>query len=311
MKESVRIEHLVMGSLVNEQGDTTLSYTPGVTSDAEALCRMMTGDGPDHASFYLLHPAGMGQHVIVHVQGAHTSFGGGVRDYTTRVVYEFDTAALTAAGGYLPLLGSFDAMRHYEEKAYEAAAEKVVETIPPQKLSDAERRLLGYLAYSLTHHRRLFVRIGEEEKRVADDLRQSPRLRSLLRVFDHLPTPWRDWVSLGFSVECTSADLQALLPDIHVVVHHDPVEAWGDLAGDACVIDWTSLQPEVVSLGDEGELSQEDEIHRLKEVRPTVVDDHDKEKDAQQAPMKRKGCVVNILITVLSIVLGCMFGHIL
>ena len=322
MEERMRIEHLVMGSLVNEPGDTTLSFTPGVSSGAEALCRMMAGDGPKHASWYLLHPAA-GQHTIVHVQGSHTSFGGGVRDYATRVVYEFDSAALTAAGGYLPLLPSLDAMRRYEEKRYEASPEKMVKANTTGALSTVERQLLNDVAYSLARHRRLFIRVGEDELRVADDLRQSPRLRSLLGVFDHLPQQWRDWISMAFSVNSSSGDAQALLADIHVVVHHDPVEAWGDAARGACVIDWTATQPEWVPQEGDEDLPTDEDLLRLGETEPFTSDPSvssgsstagDAPVEAgrtQKAPVKRKGCVVNILATVLSIVLGYVCCHIL
>ncbi len=310
MEKRVKIESLVMGSLVGEQGDTTLSFTRGYSTDVEFLCRSLTGDGPRHATLYLLHPE-EGRHLVAHVQGSHTTFGGGVRDYATRAVYEFDGATLTEAGGYLPLLPLFDGMRHYEEKTYETAAERMMGTVVDEPLTPTEQRLGAALAQALAHHCRLFIQVGEEELRVGDDLRHSSRLRSLLHVFDHLPPRWREEATLAFSVNHASADMQALLPDVQVLVHHDPIGVWDDEVSGAYLVDWTGAEPQWKS--QERLPSWQEALQQLEEALadvdsstadPTPATPSAESEMPQSPPSRRKGCFVNLLMTLLLIVLG-------
>ena len=311
MEKRVKIESLVMGSLVGEQGDTTLSFTRGYSTDVEFLCRSLTGDGPRHATLFLLHFAD-GRHLVVHVQGGHTTFGGGVRDYATRAVYEFDDTTLSEAGGYLPLLPLFDGMRHYEEKTYETAAERTLCTVADEPLTPAEQRLGAAVAQALTHYGRLFIQVGEEEMRVGDDLWHSSRLRSLLHVFDHLPPGWREKATLAFSVNHASTDTQALLQEVRVVVHHDPISDWGNKAIGAYLVDWTGAEPQWKSqerLPLWQEALQQLLVEGMSVVESSTADSTPATPSAesempQSPPSRRKGCLVNLLMTLLLIVLG-------
>ena len=240
-KVTVSIQHLVRGSLSCEPGDKVLSATACVSQAMEQLCAMLDeGASNSHASFFVMTPLITGMPVIAHVQGAMTVFGNGVRHYATRAVYECETDDLEKAGGYYSLLPVLDGMRHYEKVEFDAPAERKVEVDGKRELTAHERALYEYMAYSIVHDTRLFIKLNEDECWRADDVRRSPRLAALLHAIDHLPPAWRDRASLAFSVECKEGPMQELLPDMRFIAHHDSIDEWGGEAAGACCLDWTS-----------------------------------------------------------------------
>ena len=246
MTRDVRIEWLAMGALAHRQGDGVLSCSAGVSDMASRYCALMADGSPaDYASFYVLRHPRLTWATLLHVQGDFMRFGGGVRNYSTRIAYECGDEQIEAAGGYAALLGALDAMHVYEQADFAASNVFRVMEPPPSPLSSAEQVLCGALAYALTHGRRLWIRLGKEERRYADELRQSVRLRSLLSVLDHLPAPWRRQVSMAFSVDGRTPGTLSLLPDVQVVAFHGEIADFGSVAQDGIVVDWTAPQPNV------------------------------------------------------------------
>jgi hypothetical protein len=240
--KTIRIEHKVMGSLTTEQGDTVLSYTPGVSPDADTLCAMTAeGVAEDHASWLLL-PRGNGA-CILHVQGAYTAFSGGLRSYATRVVYELSAADIDMAGGFVPVLPALHRMHPYEKRVPGTTPETVIPPVEPHDLSQEAAKLRLLMAYALVNHRRLFIRLGDDERQVGDEVRTSRRLTDLLAAVDSLPSPSRRRVGVAFSVEATERGYRPLMTMMTVVAHLDPVEAWGDASENAVLVDWTDTRP--------------------------------------------------------------------
>ncbi|MBR6179654.1 MAG: hypothetical protein IKQ77_00360 [Prevotella sp.] len=240
-KVTVSIRHMVRGSLCNEPGDKVLSATTCISHDVEQLCGMLAeGASNSHASFFVMTSPNTGMPVIAHVQGAMTVFGNGVRNYCTRAVYECETDELGQVGGFSSLLPVLDGMRRYEQVEFDVSAERKVEVDGKREMTVHERALYEYMAYCVAHDTRLFIRLGEDELRRADDVRRSARLAALLHAIDHLPPAWRDRASLAFSVECKDGPMQELLPSIRFIAHHDPIDEWDGEAVGACCLDWTS-----------------------------------------------------------------------
>ena len=237
-KTTIHIAHKVMGSLTTKQGDTVLSFTPGVTSAAQQLAMLAVAGAPaDHASLYVLPHARAGMLHLVHVQGDHTIFANGVRKYATRAVYECPLEETDRVGGYTPVVNALNAMRHYEATDYNASDIHQVTFTRKHPLTPDEQALHAYIAYALTHGCRLFIHLGSDERRYADELRQSPRLEALLHAIDHLPSTWRHLTSMAFAVESTCQAAQTLQPTI--VAHLDETTAWKGADGTALLIDWT------------------------------------------------------------------------
>jgi len=246
-QKTIHIAHKVMGSLTTEQGDTVLSYTRGVSQDAGSLC-LLTGQGAPsgYASLYVLTHFRGGVLHIAHVQGNHTVFAGGVRNYATRAVYECTLGESDNVGGYLPILKSLDAMRHYDTPDYGASDVYHVEFAIPHALDADEQLLNAYIAYCLVHDVRLLIHLGADECLYADTVRQSPRLAILLRAIDHLPPLWRHRISLAWAVEYSCVAAVTLLHQLDIVAHTDDADHWTGADSKVLRIDWTGLHPQPV-----------------------------------------------------------------
>lgn len=237
---SVEVERLVAGSLTTQQGDTILAFTEGASDVAESLCSIMAqGNSSSHASLYAwIHPDTM-RVTMMHVQGGHDVFSK-VRAYDTRVVYECMPDDLRRMGGYASMVTVLDGMRHYDHRQYAMDPTVTVNKVMGQPLTADERLLLGMLQEAIIHDRRVMLRLGNDESRYASELLKSPRLLSLMRVFDHLGDDMLPLASLAFAVEHACQGMQALWPYMRVVAHFDDVKSWGDEAEEACIMDWTT-----------------------------------------------------------------------
>ena len=237
---SVDVERLVAGSLTTQQGDTILAFTEGASDVAESLCTIMAqGNSTSHASLDAwIHPDTM-RVTMMHVQGGHNVFSK-VRAYDTRVVYECTPDDLRRMGGYASMVAALDGMRHYDHRQYAMNPTVTVNKVMAQPLTADEQLLLDTLQEAIIHDSRVMLRLGDDECRHASELLKSPRLLSLLRVFDRLGDEMLPLASLAFAVEHECQGMQVLWPYMRVVAHFDDVKAWGDEAGEACLMDWTT-----------------------------------------------------------------------
>jgi len=236
---TVNIQHLAMGSLTTAQGDTTLSYTGGVSQVASDLCALTMGNAAaDYASIYFIGIKDTRGLAIVHVQGNHVVMGGGARAYTTRVAYECSEACVGSAGGYLPILGALDRMKLYDKPQWGVDGNYTITLQGNTGLTDDETALLKKIEFCLQNNCRLFVKLGDDEKRKADDLRQSAKLASMLKAVDHLPPTQRLEANVAFSTNAMAC--AALMPLMRIVAHHDSLDNWGSSADNSVVVDWTS-----------------------------------------------------------------------
>lgn len=274
----VSVEWMAMGALAHRQGDGLMACTPGVSDLAERLCSLMADGAPaGHASFYALRWPGVAWSTLLHVQGDHMRFGGGVRCYTTRVAYECNDSQLERAGGYAPLVAALNAMHVYEQANYHASNTFLVAPAPASAPSADEQLLGSWLAYCLAHRQRLWISLGKKkaidtidtiDTLVADEVRRSPKLLALLRMVDRLPLAWRQSLSMAYAVEGRCPGTRALLPQLQVVAYHGTADDFGDAAQGAFIIDWTGDHPQVAGHTPDDLLPWPGELERLAAMPP-------------------------------------------
>ena len=262
-----QLQYKVMGSLTNEMGDGVLAYSTGVSSAADTLCTLFSDmAGQEHASLYLYTNPDTRCYQMVHVQPAHVAFPGHGRAYTTRVVYETPLREWAAAeGAVTPLVAAADKMRFYDQREPDDDA-IVVESSAPVLLTDEERRLQQYLVYGIMHQRQIFIRLGEEEKRHADSIRQSPRLQALLHAIDALPSYARPYASVGYAVGSGNRGTLALFGHLMVIAHLDDISRWGNASTEGMVLDWTGDTLRTIN----ARRASEAEMTRFEQVAPLV-----------------------------------------
>lgn len=285
-KHTMHLAFKVMGSLANRPGDTLLACTDGVTPAANQLCMLTAmGAAEDHASLYLLPKEESGRLYISHVQGAHNVFAGGARRYATRAVYECSLDDSDLTGGYTPIIGSLDGMRHYDRQEYGASDIRQIETPPSNELAPDEKTIYSCIAHCLARGGAMAVKIGDDDRLKADDLRKSGRLAALLHAIDHLPPSWRHRASLSFAVEhgCTGA--VALLQHVAVIAHFDDVRAWEADASFSLSMDWTGAHP---CLNGAGEMPSFEDAEQIVTTTTPPVD----EPGEQATGRPSRGCTL-------------------
>ena len=264
----IHVEKKVMGSLSHNMGDGVLAYTQGVSPVAGSLGSILGENArADSASLYMFTHPQTGKLTVAHVQGGFTSFAGHGRSYPIRAVYEVDSAVVNSQGCSLTtILNSLDGMHPYDQPEFGCQADIPVVDNAVEMLNNEEIRLLQYIIYCLVHRRQMFIRLGDNERFYGDQLRQSPRLQSLLRTISKLPTHIRSYASMAYSVESTDRGVQALFNNMLIVCHHDDISLWGNASRDGILIDWTA--PGLRSIN--ARRASEADIQRLNELAPMI-----------------------------------------
>lgn len=238
-KVVVEIQHLAMGALSTVQGDTTLSYTDGVSSAASDICALVADNAAsDYASVYIIGSNATKGMTLLHVQGNHVVMGNGTRAYATRVAYECSEACIEDAGGYAPIIDVLDRMRLYNKQEWGVDANYTLTPKQQKDMTPEEATLFDAIRYCLENRCRLFVKLGDDEKMKADEVRHSRRLKTILNAIDRLQPDQRLEANLAFSTDAMAA--ATLLPAMRIVAHHDSISNWGQAAENAMIMDWTS-----------------------------------------------------------------------
>lgn len=264
----IHIEKKVMGSLSHNMGDSVLAYTPGVSPAAGNLASILGENArADSASLYMFTHPQTGLLTMAHVQGAFTTFAGHGRSYPIRAVYEIAPAFLYNNWCSLStIVNSLDGIRLYDTAEFGCQADIPAPDNVVETLNNDETRLLQYITYCLVHRRQMFIRLGDDERLFGDQLRQSPRLHSILRAISQLPPAIRSYVSMAYSVESNDRGIQALFNNMLIVCHHDDISLWGNANRDGILIDWTA--PNLRSIN--ARRASDTDTQRLYEVTPML-----------------------------------------
>ena len=174
---SLKVECKVMGATATSPGDTVLAYTPGVSSQADALCAWL-GNGADERSaalYSFVHPEN-GLLTLSLTQGMMTRFGSS-RSYAMRSVYEVSDADYTSIGHRLtPLIAALPPLRQYDEANQVVEGHLVVSDEIPEAVTPEEVQLSDTIAHCIRHQKRLFIRLDDSMRSSAGDVTSLPQL---------------------------------------------------------------------------------------------------------------------------------------
>lgn len=263
------IDNKVYGSQATVMGDGVLSYSKGISSAADSLGALFSGQLPrDYASLFFLNNPDNGLHTVIHAQGAFTVFGEQGRAYDMRAVYEITDAEFRKMGSlHLPLIAALDKLHRYDTTEYGSSNLIDITPVPPvQPLSETQQLLRQCLVFCVVNNRQLFVRLGNDEDYRADQVRHSRKLHDLLVAIDSLPEAYRGFASMGFSVDSSTSGTRTLADHLLVIAHHDDISLWGNARSQGVLLDWTTsvLRP-ITQIGD---VSHDEE--RLVSVAPLL-----------------------------------------
>ena len=263
------IDNKVYGSQAKVMGDGVLSYSKGISSAADSLGALFSGQLPrDYASLFFLNNPDNGLHTVIHAQGAFTTFEEQGRAYDMRAVYEITDAEFRKMGSlHQPLIAALDKLHRYDTTEYGSGNLIDITPVPPvQPLSETQQLLRQCLVFCVVNNRQLFLRLGNDEDYRADQVRHSRKLHDLLVAIDSLPEAYRGFASMGFSVDSSTSGTRTLADHLLVIAHHDDISLWGNARSQGVLLDWTTsaIRP-ITQVGD---ISHDEE--RLASVAPLL-----------------------------------------
>ena len=249
----ITIDNKVYGSQTKVMGDGVLSYSKGISSAADSLGTLFSGQLPrDYASLIFLNNPDNGLHTVIHAQGAFTTFEEQGRSYDMRAIYEITDAEFRKMGSlHEPLIAALDKLHRYEQTEYGASNQVEMGPTPdPSRgegsLTTDEQLLRRCIVYCVVNNRQLFIRLGNDENYYADQVRHSRKLHSLLRAIDSLPEDYRGFASMGFSVDSSTSGTRTLADHLLVIAHHDDISLWGNAKAQGVLLDWRGAQPQLL-----------------------------------------------------------------
>ena len=236
---SLKVECKVMGATTTSPGDTVLAYTPGVSSQADALCAWL-GNGADERSaalYSFVHPEN-GLLTLSLTQGAMTRFGSS-RSYAMRSVYEVSDADYTSIGQRLtPLIAALPPLRQYDEAYQVVEGHLVVSDEIPEAVTPEEAQLSDTIAHCIRLQKRLFIRLDDSLRSSVGNVTSSPQLFTILHAIDNLPEDLRKQASLGYGVVSRCAASRILSSYLRIVAHYDDLGSWRTDPATVIIQDW-------------------------------------------------------------------------
>lgn len=237
----IKVEHKASGAPKGVRADGVLSVTAGVLTTADNFMDRfveLNVEASRYASMlFFLNPE-TGNHSVLHYQPQYTVFPEHNRSYTTRILYEISPEEFKKCQcSFSSLIDQLTLMRDYDERVFNA--NNIVEVDPkPSKLTEEEEAFCSVLKYALLYKKQVYVQLGYDDRLFGDEVRMSPKLRSILRVFDVFPMEVRQYLSMGYIVENNSVGTRWIRPYLSVVAHCDELANWEVNEKDIVIIDW-------------------------------------------------------------------------
>lgn len=244
--ETIKIERIVFGSLANKIADTTIAYSPDVSPGVQEFNTMFDSDvnkqlATDYASFVKwLSPKSL-CHTFLHIQGNDIIFENDGRYFATRCVYEVSRDEMQRIQyDYPALLEKIPRMQKRNETAYgeNPAVQVEVHHYDVVTLNSDERLLYSIVSTAILKNRQVYIRLDPTvEDYRGNQLLNSSRLKSILKVFSTLESVLAEYASVAFSVDATFRSIANSIPDTLVIAHQDSLDHW-EHQPDDIIADW-------------------------------------------------------------------------
>ncbi len=202
-KRTISIYQTTYGSDPISMGETSLSYTEGVSDFARNICTSFSDNrgelNPLYSTFMLLYDPNTDRYVLTHIQGQEWVFENGARKYPFRGAYEISRADYSNL--YLSnIVDSLPRINPESKSLGKISAETEIPNALPDSSFEAKILALN-IQYALSHGKYLYVNLNVNINR--DDMRenkifQSKHFRTLLQAIDCLPAEYKQYATFSF-----------------------------------------------------------------------------------------------------------------
>ena len=200
-KIKVNIYKTTYGSDPVSMGETSLSYTEGISDFARNMCKVYADSrgelSPDYSTFLMLYDPFSDRYVFTHIQGQEWVFDNGVRKYPYRGAYEIGRE------DYLKnnLTGIIDSLPRINPTLEKQGKVSEVSEIQNTKPYIPEESLIlaSNIKNALSKGKYLYVKLNNSDSNLRENaLFESSSFYTIIRAIDSLPVDFKKYTTFSF-----------------------------------------------------------------------------------------------------------------
>lgn len=200
-KIKVNIYKTTYGSDPVSMGETSLSYTEGISDFARNMCTAYADSkgelSPDYSTFMMLYDPFSDRYVFTHIQGQEWVFDNGVRKYPYRGAYEIGRE------DYLKnnLTGIIDSLPRINPTLEKQGKVSEVSEIQNTKPNIPEESLIlaSNIKNALSKGKYLYVKLNNSDSNLRENaLFESSSFNTIIRAIDSLPVDFKKYTTFSF-----------------------------------------------------------------------------------------------------------------
>ena len=200
-KIKVNIYKTTYGSDPVSMGETSLSYTEGISDFARNMCTSYADSkgelSPDYSTFMMLYDPFSDRYVFTHIQGQEWVFDNGVRKYPYRGAYEIGRE------DYLKnnLTGIIDSLPRINPTLEKQGKVSEVSEIQNTKPNIPEESLIlaSNIKNALSKGKYLYVKLNNSDYNLRENaLFESSSFNTIIRAIDSLPVDFKKYTTFSF-----------------------------------------------------------------------------------------------------------------
>lgn len=200
-KIKVNIYKTTYGSDPVSMGETSLSYTEGISDFARNMCTAYADSkgelSPEYSTFMMLYDPFSDRYVFTHIQGQEWIFDNGVRKYPYRGAYEIGRE------DYLKnnLVGIIDSLPRINptlEKQGKVSEISEIQNAKPD-IPEESLNLASNIKNALSKGKYLYVKLNNSDSNLRENaLFESSSFNTIIRAIDSLPVEFKKYTTFSF-----------------------------------------------------------------------------------------------------------------
>ena len=200
-KIKVSIYKTTYGSDSVSMGETSLSYSEGISDFARNICTAYADSkgelSPDHSTFMMLYDPSSDRYVFTHIQGQEWIFDNGVRKYPFRGAYEIGRE------DYLKnnLFGIIDSLPRINPTLGKQGKVSEISEIQNTKPNIPEESLIlaSNIKNALSQGKYLYIKLNDSDSYLRENaLFKSSSFITIIHAIDSLPVDFKKYATFSF-----------------------------------------------------------------------------------------------------------------
>lgn len=200
-KIKVNIYKTTYGSDPVSMGETSLSYTEGISDFARNMCTAYSDSkgelSPDYSTFMILYDPFSDRYVFTHIQGQEWIFDNGVRKYPFRGAYEIGREDYLK-NNLANIIDSLPRINPSLEKQGKVSEVSEIQNTKPN-IPEESLILASNIKNALSKGKYLYVKLNNSDSNLRENaLFESSSFNTIIRAIDSLPVDFKKYATFSF-----------------------------------------------------------------------------------------------------------------